>query len=889
MTNRLRQRPVLRAALALALAILLVTTTGAASLPVHGEALAAGRNVADKINLKTLVVSIDNTPVYDSTQALAPTVRLKPDSTMSFNLSWDVKGEGDDFRDGDYFSIPVVRMEELRLTEPFTQKLELDAGGGKVAVAEGRFTYAGGLLAFEVVFNSNAQDYRIEGGPAGGYAEFTLSSGLTSIPMTFGDSGTVTVDVESGPSGTDPALPGFPGALPGMRKAVFSPDVSGSTVNLTTRYETIPASGERKFGLDWRMTFFDLVAHFQGGGGITDNVVIEDIVGGGQSYSNFADFSGGDRDKGFAAKNDEDYEAPFFIELPIVAVGSNRVYNLYGGTSLTADSRGGYVGTIIRADQLQSLSGADVAAQVRQRPLSWGIERMADGREKLIINLGRLGPGVKKGEGLTADLVREKDYPYAVLDGVIVQELLAAQRMVQVGGADAEQWKRVRKESLDSILYYWPAYRDKLCAIAGIPAGSDAAALENALFAIPYDQLSQSKITTLGYDERRTGGIAGTMRIDSFVLRYRTVISSVADTDLSNSVKISTGVLSKEDTAGYRHQFYAGIFGSVNVGEVAFIKTDSANGHRAGETTEADIQGISGLAGAEFEVYEASGGAPLRFVKDGSVYTLRSGGDVMTLRSDEGGGFKITGLSPSKSYALREKTPPTGYETPTDPNTLFRVSASASRYYVINNDKTAKQIPGTPGRPGTPDGPDNPNRPDGPDGPDAPVRDRNKLALYKVDSMTGVKLKGATFRLRYPDGTEAEATTGSNGLAQFDLPGAGYAGTYTVVEFIAPGGYILNSQEVEFTVSEDRKMSLSDGYVHVQLVEEDTAVLIENTREDRTRKDTPKPGTPTTDIPEGNIPLTNIPKTGVDRQGLKAAVILALVSAAAAAALRKRK
>ena len=262
MTNRLRQRPVLRAALALALAILLVTTTGAASLPVHGEALAAGRNVADKINLKTLVVSIDNTPVYDSTQALAHTVRLKPDSTMSFNLSWDVKGEGDDFRDGDYFSIPVVRMEELRLTEPFTQKLELDAGGGKVAVAEGRFTYAGGLLAFEVVFNSNAQDYRIEGGPAGGYAEFTLSSGLTSIPMTFGDSGTVTVDVESGPSGTYPALPGFPGALPGMRKAVFSPDVSGSTVNLTTRYETIPASGERKFGLDWRMTFFDLVAHF---------------------------------------------------------------------------------------------------------------------------------------------------------------------------------------------------------------------------------------------------------------------------------------------------------------------------------------------------------------------------------------------------------------------------------------------------------------------------------------------------------------------------------------------------------------------------------------------------------------------------------------------------
>jgi len=714
-------RLVRKAALMLAVLLLLVAPApDTFALHVHGEVLSSGKDIADKINLKSLIISIDNEVIYDSTDTLlSPSVCLKPDSTMSFSLRWNVSGNGIGFQDKDYFSIPVVYVDGLRLTEPFIQALELDGGDGQnVEVAEGKFTYSDGLLAFQVVFNRNATNYQIEGGPAGGYAELNLSNGQTELLMTFSDSQTVTVDVDTEPGVKPlPSLPTYPSTLPTMNKAVFSPNVNGSTINLLARYATMQLSDERKFGLDWRMTFFDLVPHFQGGGAATENVIIEEIVGKGQEFANFAGFAAGDRDKGFTTINDEDYEAPFFIEVPIVAVGSNRIYNLYGDDTLSADSRNGYISTLIRADQMQEISGGDVEDKVRQRPLSWGIEELDDGREKLIINLGKLGPGVSKGQGLTADLVKEKDYPYAVLDGVIIVELLTAQRMIEAGGADVNQWERVRKESLHTILHYWPGYRNKLCSIAGISAGSDTAALEKALFAMTYDKLSQSRITTLGYDERRTGGIAGTMQIDSFVLRYRTVLSSVADTDISNSVKITTGILNRKDSASYRHQFYAGIFGTVNVGEIAFIKANVADGHSSGETTEEAIRDIRGLAGAEFEVYEANGGTPLRFVKNGSVYELRADGDVIALRSDEDGGFKITGLLPAKDYALYEKAAPLGYQLPEQRYTVFHVSGSTSKYYVITNIKkpTTSDTPDKPDIHRTPNTPDTPDKPDTPD------------------------------------------------------------------------------------------------------------------------------------------------------------------------------
>lgn len=686
--------------LTMATLLLMAAAPDIFALRAHGEALGSGKDVAAKINLRTLTVSINNEVVYDSARSTGlPSVGLTADSIMSFNLRWDVIGKGDGFRDGDYFSIPVVYVDGLRLTEPFIQTLELDGGGGKaVAVAVGRFTYEGGLLAFEVVFNKNAANYQIEGGPAGGYAELSISSGQTELPMTFGDNMTVTVDIDTEPGGVTPGLPTFPKDLPSMRKAVFSPEVSDGSVNLSTRYSTLPPSDERKFGLDWRLTFFDLDMHFQKGGAATENVIIEDIVGNGLKFSNFESYAASDRDKGFSPIKDEDYEAPFFIEIPIVAVGSNRVYNLHGADTLNASSVNGYIGTIIRADELRELSGADVAEQVRRQPLSWGIEALGGGREKLIINLGKLGPGVKKGQGLTADMVKEKDYPYAVLDGVIINEMLTAQRMIAAGGPDTEQWKRVRKESLNTILHYWPAYKDKLCAIAGISAGSSTDALEKALFAMTYDQMNRSKLATLGSDEKKAGGIAGTMRIDNFVLRYRTVFSSVADADISNSVKVTTGIITKEDSSSYRHQFYADIFGTVNAGEIFFMKIDESGGHRTGETSEKEMQDIRGLSGAEFELYEVSGGAPLRFTRDGSVYKFKSDGNVTVLLSDADGAFKITGLSPSKDYALYEKAAPAGYELPSDRYTVFRVSSSESTYFVITNRKIP-DIPDIPDRP----------------------------------------------------------------------------------------------------------------------------------------------------------------------------------------------
>lgn len=669
--------------------LLIVSAPHVLSIRTFGEALGAGKDVISEIDLKAMTISINNEVIYDSANAAAEKkISLKPNSTISFSLNWAVLNKGYEFQDGDYFSIPVINVENLRLTEPFVQTLELTSDSGeKVAVAEGKFTYTEKQLAFQVVFNSNAALYTIDGGPAGGYAALDIKSGQTNLPIVIGDENNLTIEFnEENKPGTDPTLPQYPEKLTALSKAVFSPVVNGNTVNLVERYATMQPGNEHKFGLDWRMTFFDLVDHFQDGGAASENVIIEDIVGRGQAFSNFAHFSG-DRDKGFNDIRDEEYEAPFFIEIPIVAVGSNRIYNLHGDTTLNADSSNGYIGTLIRAGELKELSGSDVADKVRNQPLSWGIEKLDDGREKLIINLGKLGGSVASGEGLTADLVREKDYPYNVLDNVIVKELLDAQYMVESGQSDVEQWKRVRKESFDTILYYWPAYKDKLCDIAGIPTSSTVEELETALFAIPYSQLEQSKIKTLGYDERRAGGIASTMRIDSFVLRYRTVLSSVTETDISNSVNVTTGIITKDDSATYSHQFYADIIGQVSVGEIAFIKADAADGHSPGETTQTVVEGIKGLVGAEFEVYETGGTEPLKFAKADSAYTLQRSGDTTVLVSDSNGAFKISGLSPRKEYSLREVKAPEGYKLPDNANTTFQVSSINSKYYVITNAK----------------------------------------------------------------------------------------------------------------------------------------------------------------------------------------------------------
>lgn len=1028
-------------ALFLVIALLLGLFPGRPSGGLLLAASAAGRDVRDQVELVSLEIQVDGGTIYEyGGDASREPVTLEADSVLKFQLEWQTIGDGNDFADGDSFTIPVVEITNLRLDNPYRRNLTIqDDDGESIVVAEGKFVYEKNQLLFQVEFNEKANGYYIDGGSAGGSAGFNLSGGPSEIPIHFEDGQSATLSNGSKDPGKVPDLPKYPDPLPPMRKAVLS-GVSGSgEVDTSKTYDTIPAGSSKKVGLDWRLTFFDLLAHFRSGDdSASEYVIIEDKLSANQSFSNFRFFHSSGRDKGFDRLSGRETQAPFFIEIPVVAVGSDRLYNIAGGNTLKADSSSAYIRTYIRADQLTQITGGSIADDVRANPLSWGIVQDADG-ETLLINLGRLGPDIAQGEGLTADLIVDGDLPYDVIDNQIMAELLTAQQALGILGAggrerDIDAWKQVRREAVQTLLHYWPGLRDKLCDILEIAVNSTTAEIEQRLDEMSDSELQATRLDTLGYDNR---GLSYEMRIDCFALRYRTVVEANSTGAVSNQAEVTTGVVNLEYTAEYKHEFDANIVGSVGKGEIAFVKADSLDGHPAGIAAEDAVAKVNGLAGFVFEVYEQDGSAPLAFSQSGSGYRLQTGGSVTRLETDSSGAFTITGLSPAKTYYLKEVDGPDGYYLDQNQKVTFRVNRNSSQYCIVANVPRAVRLTKTDvttgkglsgatfalytsnDKPvtgfvregdhyryngsgsaelttpsggvlelrGLPAGDYYFREAEAPGGyrltdqkiaftlaerlpaekdrlvnlgeitnrkaTDSSTGDNHELAVYKVDEKTGKRLRGAKFRLRYPDGSTQEKTTNSDGIAVFPLDEKDYAGTYAITEFLAPEGYRLNSGDVTFTIGTDQKLDLKGSYTHVQKVDEDTGLRIENTAKDsenpskpddgssskpggskepserdRTpggtdKRDTDKakptaastgataqkkktttpsatqtgeqtanldePGVPLANVSEDEIPLASLPETGLAHPGLRTAALLAAGSALATCLLLRRK
>lgn len=161
-------------------------------LPPFG-ARAQDQDVSARIDLESMCVFIDDSLIYEYGETVEePTVKLKENSTLSFELDWDANDGGSGFREGDSFSVPIVRVENLWLTKKFETPLAING----VNVAKGCFTYRGDLLSFEVTFNENAEKYSINGGQADGYARFMLNEDSDELEFTFDDGQSLVVKVE---------------------------------------------------------------------------------------------------------------------------------------------------------------------------------------------------------------------------------------------------------------------------------------------------------------------------------------------------------------------------------------------------------------------------------------------------------------------------------------------------------------------------------------------------------------------------------------------------------------------------------------------------------------------------------------------------------------------
>lgn len=107
---------------------------------------------------------------------------------------------------------------------------------------------------------------------------------------------------------------------------------------------------------------------------------------------------------------------------------------------------------------------------------------------------------------------------------------------------------------------------------------------------------------------------------------------------------------------------------------------------------------------------------------------------------------------------------------------------------------------------------------------------RGEVTVFKTDKVTGDKLVGAGFRVFDADGNVVdESYTGEDGTVTFSLR----YGDYTVAEFDAPEGYVLDETPYAFSVTEDgQKISVDmantkiKGKLVISKVDADTEELL---------------------------------------------------------------
>lgn len=198
------------------------------------------------------------------------------------------------------------------------------------------------------------------------------------------------------------------------------------------------------------------------------------------------------------------------------------------------------------------------------------------------------------------------------------------------------------------------------------------------------------------------------------------------------------------------------------------------------------------LTGAVFELYaDVDENGEL----DTEVDTL-----IRELTEYEGGIYRAEGLRYGH-YLVREKTAPEGFLL--DENVYAFAITEDGQCQVIENEAGvgfADQVM------------------------------MGRISICKTDKKTGDKLVGAGFRVCDLEGnTVAEAKTGEDGIVTFELR----YGEYTVAEYEAPEGYVLDDTPYAFSITEDGQTLSVDmsntkitGKLVISKVDADTQKLL---------------------------------------------------------------
>lgn len=197
------------------------------------------------------------------------------------------------------------------------------------------------------------------------------------------------------------------------------------------------------------------------------------------------------------------------------------------------------------------------------------------------------------------------------------------------------------------------------------------------------------------------------------------------------------------------------------------------------------------LSGAVFEIYmDVDGNGELN-----EEDTL-----LGELTECEGGIYRMDGLRYGK-YLVKEKTAPEGFLL--DENVYPFAITEDGQCQIIENEAGVGFM-------------------------DQVMK--GKISIFKTDKATGEKLVGAGFRVCDLEGNVvAEGKTGEDGIVTFELR----YGDYTVAEYEAPEGYVLDDTPYAFSITEDGQEISVDmanikikGKLAISKVDADTEKLL---------------------------------------------------------------
>ena len=709
-----------------------------------------------------------NEVVYEyGEQVDSTSIKTYDNLQVTINLAWSQKDAAqEDFVAGDYILFEVCTISgctpanwDIFSERPLIQGTE-QLGTGQLVVektGDGKVT-----LYFKIIFTESIEGkHDIQGKMNAGAKITGLKTGdkiefSNSYDM---DSGFATVEIVDKPSSDK-------GTLPGMNVGynLSKSALSYSSADNTIRWRVFVHSKDLiKAGFDAY-----LAGAYETGGkiGNYDNIIVEEKLDEHQSFYNAS-----------GELLDIEFRMPMWL---YDSENDGKIYS-YGNMS-----------TRILMSLLEEITGGtneEIEATVRATARSYAVIREpAPGnpsatRERLIMNLGAFGDtGLRYGE-----LMPGTETEYGSLGYWLKQ---------------FEKWIAICEKAIeanpeasdnDEITYY-----DSGLAYTYTMAHWK---LWKRLYSENYNYYNIKDASG-----KLVGPYVCSLEFD-FVTRVLTEnIDTVLASAVGNSISV-TGVLVEFDKEASKENFWSAVIsaGVAEKGEIQIFKADSLHGNDAGD--KADASSVSGAMGhISFAVYEdGKDEEPLKFkISDSGKYAYSASGSHTSVTTNStDGSVIISGLSPGKTYYLREISAPDGYYSKQNQRIEFTVDSNKVTYKLVNNYRRGVSL----------------TKVDTVDGKTITTGATFELYEYDADTNTvGKKVTGFTkttikdtdYLVYNGTGTDA-LTTGEDGkliIVQLE------AGTYCLKEVAAPEGYQKSDEIYPFVLTD----SMGEDVIYVMEV-----------------------------------------------------------------------